>query len=371
MIGATEGILMTGAEIMRFDSAAGHKTQKDKTTWLLTDRTQRSQFMNQVINGIRPKCPLAIEIVGYVITVARKQVCSFTNKRFAKASEVTEQALAAPLQAKNMLRIVAAKLIPTAIYGMQWAAPAIAAANALRAKVIVCTWGRSSKMPCPKIVVGVLHDPTRSDYLYAATFREFIDARRMLMKSRDMVDRLIEDLGLHSDDTLGAGPMHGLVSHADVLGIKFHVDGHRLMISTPLGVAIDFCTTHTTYFKRCIRDACRYAILKQLSERIASEKGSFDTGEHGIPSESKKKKKKRPRKDMVGVTPLVDHDATMAMLRSKAKGGKGVEGTDLVNGPGKLCEPCGLSPHSYRRLQTIIAGSIRPPHRSKHILKQD
>ena len=67
------------AEIMQFDTAAGHKTQQEKTTWPLTNREQRSKFMNQLVNGIKPKCPLAIEIVGYVITVARKQVCSFTN----------------------------------------------------------------------------------------------------------------------------------------------------------------------------------------------------------------------------------------------------------------------------------------------------
>ena len=58
--GDLNDLIELDAEIMRFDSAAGPQTQNDKTTWLLTDRTQRSQFMNQVINGIRPKCPLAI-----------------------------------------------------------------------------------------------------------------------------------------------------------------------------------------------------------------------------------------------------------------------------------------------------------------------
>ena len=74
---------------------------------------------------------------------------------------------------------------------------------------MVCSWGTASKLRCAEIVVGILNDPTRIDHMLAAHSRAFIDARRMLMKSQERMDRLITDLKLYKGKGQGVGPMHG------------------------------------------------------------------------------------------------------------------------------------------------------------------
>ena len=60
---------------------------------------------------------------------------------------------------------------------------------------------------------------------------------------------------------------------------------------------------------------------------------------------------------MDGITAHVDHNATMALLRSNAKCLNDEEEGN------KLWKPAKLSQKLRRYLQTIIAGSIRAPHR--------
>ena len=146
--GQIDDLIRLDKDILDFDTAAGHKTQPDKTMWLLTDPVQRAALQRTCMNGVYPNCPTAIEIVGFVISVSRKLICRFATKRAFKAQEAARQADMAPLSRKCKTKVVATKVIPTAIYGMQWAAPSIAAANALRTKTVACTWDRSSKMRC-------------------------------------------------------------------------------------------------------------------------------------------------------------------------------------------------------------------------------
>ena len=79
---------------------------------------------------------------------------------------------------------------------------------------------------------------------------------------------------------------------------------------------------------------------------------------------------------MQGITPRVDHQATMAMLKHKKNlsakpDGKNKEGDSQDDSEGKdICKPCTLPSKSYRRLRAIIAGSIRPPNRIMHTNRQ-
>ena len=70
---------------------------------------------------------------------------------------------------------------------------------------------------------------------------------------------------------------------------------------------------------------------------------------------------KPQRQDMVGIEPHVDLSATMALLNSKSD-----KQQEEEDGQCKLSRPQRLPPEKRRHLQTIIAGSIRAPHRLKH-----
>ena len=116
------------------------------------------------------------------------------------------------------------------------------------------------------------------------------------MKCSHRLYKMVEDINLYRVNKTGVGPMYGLLSHALVLGIVIDVQDHKIILGTPLGVKVDICTPYTTHYKAILRDACRFAILKQLADRLENESG-------------------KKRKDMEGITLFVDHQATMAMLR--------------------------------------------------------
>ena len=111
-------------------------------------------------------------------------------------------------------------------------------------------------------------------------------------------------------------------------------------IKTPLGAVLQLDTTHETHYKACIREACRYAIIQQLITRTAP--GQRDN-----------------RKDMEEITPHVDHSATMKLLNCQAKEEEKKEENEKKWTPTRLC------PKKKRTLQTMIAESIRAPHRLK------
>ena len=79
---------------------------------------------------------------------------------------------------------------------------------------------------------------------------------------------------------------------------------------------------------------------------------------------------------MKGITPYVDLRATLAIICHKEKEKYDEEVGTAANcliaeeGENKadkmLCRPCKLDSVSRRRLQTIVAGSIRPPYRLIH-----
>ena len=79
---------------------------------------------------------------------------------------------------------------------------------------------------------------------------------------------------------------------------------------------------------------------------------------------------------MQGITSLIDVTAMMAIINHKTEekyeniqGRAGLDLLDAKDGDSRadhICKPCKLNGCSKRRMHTIIAGSIRPPHRLKH-----
>ena len=248
---------------------------------------------------------------------------------------------------------------------MTWSAPSTALSTRIRSSILKSIWGTGSKLRCPEIVLGILNDPTRVDNFSSAAYRALLDARRTLRKSQERRDRFIEALNLYQRGSKLNGPAHGIMEYAQALGIEIVITETEIMLETPIGYSIDLCTDHLSHFRYVITEVCRFAILKQLKERSET----LNVQEH----EEAKSKQKKGRKDMEGITADIDVRATLAMLNCR-KDPKydDEEGQDayylhklheLDEAQKILCRPCKLSPVSRRRLQTIIAGSIRPPHR--------
>jgi len=103
--------------IHEFDKAAGHTTQAKKTAFAATTVKDRQLLKKMTLQGVAPKVPTQIEIVGFGISVYRKKMCALVDKRFNKAAPIAAKVTAAPMNAFRKTQAVAGKVIPTAIYG--------------------------------------------------------------------------------------------------------------------------------------------------------------------------------------------------------------------------------------------------------------
>jgi hypothetical protein len=187
--------------------------------------------------------------------------------------------------------------------------------------------------------------------------RTLIDTRRVLMKSETRYQQAVAILHQYAAGIRhSAGPVHGFVVKAATVGIVISIeqDG-EIWMHTQLGAKMKLRTCHETHYKACIRESCRYAAIQHLCER--NEQANKEVG----------------RQDMHGIKPYIDLHATLAIVNKKPKS-KSNEDEDSRLGHDEeeegnfkeMCKPCWLEPKRHRTLNTIIAGSIRPPHRLMH-----
>ena len=79
------------------------------------------------------------------------------------------------------------------------------------------------------------------------------------------------------------------------------------------------------------------------------------------------------RQDMEGIKPYIDLHATLALVNKKPASKVGQTTPEVLEQDGEedisnkaMCKPCWLQPARLKTSNTIIAGSIRPPHRLIH-----
>ena len=124
--------------VAKFDLAAGLFTQHDKTEFILTDQSERTQLLKMNLNGHVPKCPTAIKMVGYLIMAARYKITKLANDRASKTLECAKVVASAPLNMAKKIKATMGKTVPSFAFATNWSAPSMALASRLRSKVFSC-----------------------------------------------------------------------------------------------------------------------------------------------------------------------------------------------------------------------------------------
>ena len=162
-----------------------------------------------------------------------------------------------------------------------------------------CVPGTSSKLRCAELVVSLLHDLFKIDPIYANAYRGIMDARRMLRKQSKRLDHFIRACKIADKEDLSKGPMRGTTMHAQTLGIQVIYRDQQVFPITPRGCEINLCTDQGTHLRSCLRESAKYASIRTLQQRIDI-------------TDQPQGKAKRGRKDMQGITPYIDTQATLA-----------------------------------------------------------
>ncbi len=346
----------------RFDTAAGHSTNVDKTALFATSPTDRDNLRRSAIDGQPLNVKLDEVMVGHHITTRRARRCTFLNERAERAMRRTDKAAAVGATKRQRTRLVQSAVIPMVVSGTLWDIPSAKQLDGLRTRVMNAVWGRTRQQRAREIVLSVLNDAARTDPLAAIAFRRLDDARRLMRKdyNRYLFARHLYDYT--KQEYQGgvvyhrgvSGPMKGLHQVVSLLGGTlqlgdegFYVDfdGNQPPLHLNEG-------TNAAWRMR-LRTAINNAITRQLAARTIPP--DDDPGE---------RERRGKRKDLFGLGAAIDHYATTANLTGRS--------SSIIKRFGKIWEEVGMTPDyakyeseeiANQRLQAVMAGSLRAPNR--------
>ena len=167
---------------------------------------------------------------------------------------------------------MAAKVIPTILYGTLWSFPAAAKVDKLRGAILRATWGFSRRLRCMEVVMAVLHNPRHIEPWSALSVRALLDTRRILLKSVDRQGRFNSMLSTRRNARerkgLIVGPVAGALRAARDIDCDLLVDKNTLFLVHPISGNIDLLSVDIHFLKSVLESASRYAIMSlQLREK--------------------------------------------------------------------------------------------------------
>ena len=355
--GTLEDTLAAHHIIVRFDEAAGHMTQHDKTAMLTNCNLLMEKIRSIELGGHKPKCGNAITLVGECIASGIARIVAPVDYRVQKAIDTARKIAAVTTSVARTARVAVATVIPTAVYGTVWVKATTKMQGRLKAKMLTLTWGKGKLMRCAEVVTAILGCPTDVDPTYASVRRAVLTTNRMLTRNAERADDFYKSMThvmAGTTPTHATGPAAGVKQAAELIGADVKLHNGEVQLVTPLGAVIRLGHPNNSFVATAVRDAARHQILKDLATRANAQSRTRTDGTlaHG-------------RADMAEIGDWVNLEATKKLINSrtcKDNGGIGwhkqTEGGDAIHK---------LNSRGKAYLKQIIAGSIRPPNRLKHL----
>ena len=170
-------------------------------------------------------------------------------------------------------------------------------------------WSHSRKLRAPEVIMAILNDSTQVGPWGAVMYTCMMVARRTLRRSPQRIARMFRDIRLAEKTEIPGiqGPAHTFHYLLDALGLDLKAINGAWVLIDEHGAKVDFLQASKQHFKKTITMWVRKAIMQQLHDRAKLPDG-YEEGQD---------KPKGYRKDMDGVPPNVDLNATTANYRQK------------------------------------------------------
>ena len=358
--------------IAQFDKGAGHTLQADKTSFHTTCQEDTKDIKTTALGGVIPRVNQPEVLIGEPINVHMRHTHQHANAKLYNTISTANIINTLATARHRKKRLHSTVTIPQMIYPTLWSMPKGNTLTHLRTKILRGIWGDASKLRAVEVVLAILNDPTKLDPTIAIIANALNTARRVTRKNPERMARLSEDIKAIAKaydqqegdklPKLPQGPAYGTFKAARIINIDIQVKKGIVTLNFPTGAKIPLDTPHVTYFNASIREAARYTILEHLSDRVnqdgadqwllaPTEEGHMLFEEERDTTGAKNTRGDNAqapgfRKDMVGIYPYVDIQATRSNLDKK-----------------NTRHNYKTHPDRARMLETIIAGSIRAPDR--------
>ena len=289
-------------------------------------------------------------LVGANITVRRTVRRNIQDERVLEGISVANKAARSGVCNELKEHGIVMSAISKMVYGTWWTLPSEKVVSRARTVTINGRWGRKRAMRCPEIVVAVLSNPVRTDPAGAIIYKSLCDTRRMLNKSSDRYTLFRDTLSQLGILPNIQGPAHGFESllancgctYTDTAeGIKVH--NHLLKKST------DLLSGSAAAFRNFLLKAVQSHTLANLVARVHH---IDENGKYG-------------RKDMVGLTPLLDYHATFAASAKRQVKKFIARLPQLFTSEEEEVDPARAHSLWKRHIATILSGACRYADRLK------
>jgi len=232
--------------------------------------------------------------------------------------------------------------IPKILHGTIWTFPSATSTDKMRAASVNCT-GRWDTMRCPEVIVAILNNPVRADPVAAICYRGLCDARRLMSISDERYENFRNCLISAIDNNLPniQGPANGVISLLAHCGATCEVGAEGIKIThTESGLTTNLMHGSDAVFRKSISDYASRHILASLANRV----NGIEAG----------------RKDMVGITSVVDRNATFSLRKPAAYARIKNDCKEYIEKQPDATEHAAILKRLWHKyLTTIIAGATR------------
>ncbi len=335
--------------ICRFDRAAGHTTNINKSAVFASDETLRQQVAKIKIGEDAPKCAIEGQMVGHTITTRRTRnvTTQLMNQRMEETIRRADKIARSDLHPKIKRKLVETAAVPSSWCGSLWNLPKVNFQAKAANSVVAALWGKRRIMRSKEIVLSILHDPSRVDLAASLAYKRLHDARRTLRRSEERLNRAIHvnELLSDRDDLPIIGPVQGLRKAARALGGEIKVSESDITISFSDGEpSIKMTTISDKLWKHQVKERIRKVIATSLAQRTVP------------PGSTRPEVGGRTRKDLYGITSRIDYLATTSLINGRIHALP--EHLDHIHLPDDIAR-YHKDAKWRQRASAIIAGSVR------------
>ena len=154
---------------------------------------------------------------------------------------------------------------------------------------------------CAELITTLFMDPVRASPLTAIVTKNIMDMRRVLLRNPDRRRCFLVNLELAVNHSLEKvnGPAHGLLALAEAINCRLEISDHEndvTIVCDDAGRGISLLSKDLPLLRWNLRDFATRSILAGLVARVAPDADGHSE-----------------RKDLVGITSVVDRHATLAL----------------------------------------------------------
>lgn len=169
-------------KVVKMDQLMGHTTNADKSKVLATTKRTRKQVGQMATGGLKLNLVSDFKLLGHRCVAAHRFIIQGAGKAAAEARIRVQRTATLPLIHASKLRVLKTSPVKVFTAATQWGRAKMASIARLKTDILKVVWGRTRKVRCMEVVLGLLYEATDFRPRSAMVWSTIANPRRMMLK---------------------------------------------------------------------------------------------------------------------------------------------------------------------------------------------